>query len=252
MTLLSARLVNIVAAAVFIGFATPSQAGLLNIFQPKPKIVATVSLTEQKMYLAVTDARGHATQNFYDLSRRLTKTIDPLLVTSKFTYDAAGNRIRTTDRRGAVSGMTYDARNDLLTRTDPDGATSRFKYDSMSWLSTATDPRGETFRTSYSYDKAGRVIRLTDALEQVTSYEYDRVGNRVRETGPQGASHRTETTYDRLNRVTSITRAPGTAQSATVRQAYNGLGLVVSTTDALGRVTVLKYWLLYTSPSPRD
>ena len=51
------------AAIAIIGFATPSQAGLLNIFQPKPKIVATVSLTEQKMFVAVTDARGK-TQTF--------------------------------------------------------------------------------------------------------------------------------------------------------------------------------------------
>ena len=57
-----------VAAAVVIGFATPSQAGLLSIFQPKPKIVATVSLSEQKMYVAVTDNRGK-TQNFvWDVS----------------------------------------------------------------------------------------------------------------------------------------------------------------------------------------
>jgi lipoprotein-anchoring transpeptidase ErfK/SrfK len=52
-----------VATAAIIGFATPSQAGLLTIFQPKPKIVATVSLSEQKMYVAVTDNRGQ-TRNF--------------------------------------------------------------------------------------------------------------------------------------------------------------------------------------------
>ena len=57
-----------VAAAAIIAFATPSQAGLLNIFQPKPKIVATVSLSDQKMYVAVTDARGK-TQNYaWDVS----------------------------------------------------------------------------------------------------------------------------------------------------------------------------------------
>lgn len=57
-----------VATIAFIGFATPSQAGLLNIFQPKPKIVATVSLAEQKMYVAVTDARGKAHTYVWDVS----------------------------------------------------------------------------------------------------------------------------------------------------------------------------------------
>ncbi len=57
-----------VAAAVMIGFATPSQAGILNIFQPKPKIVATVSLSEQKMYVAVTDNRGKTQTYAWDVS----------------------------------------------------------------------------------------------------------------------------------------------------------------------------------------
>jgi lipoprotein-anchoring transpeptidase ErfK/SrfK len=52
-----------VAAAAVVAFVAPSEAGLLNIFQPKPKIVATVSLSEQKMYVAVTDNRGN-TKNY--------------------------------------------------------------------------------------------------------------------------------------------------------------------------------------------
>jgi len=57
-----------VATIAVIGFATPSQAGLLNIFQPKPKIVATVSLTEQKMFVAVTDNRGKTQTFVWDVS----------------------------------------------------------------------------------------------------------------------------------------------------------------------------------------
>jgi lipoprotein-anchoring transpeptidase ErfK/SrfK len=57
-----------VATAAIIGFATPSQAGLLTIFQPKPKIVATVSLSEQKMYVAVTDNRGQTSNYVWSVS----------------------------------------------------------------------------------------------------------------------------------------------------------------------------------------
>lgn len=53
---------RIIAAAAFaiaaIGFATPSQAGLFSAFQPKPKLVATVSLSKQNMTVKVTDRRG--------------------------------------------------------------------------------------------------------------------------------------------------------------------------------------------------
>ena len=57
-----------ITAAVVIGFATPSQAGLLQIFQPKPKVVATVSLSEQKMFVAVTDSRGKMQTYVWDVS----------------------------------------------------------------------------------------------------------------------------------------------------------------------------------------
>lgn len=58
----------VIAAAALVGFAAPTQAGLLNIFQPKPKIVATVSLSEQKMYVAVTDNRGKVRNYAWDVS----------------------------------------------------------------------------------------------------------------------------------------------------------------------------------------
>jgi YD repeat-containing protein len=189
------------------------------------------------------DPRGDFTRwtFVYDKANRLREERDPVGKASFHVYDKAGNRIQTTDRRGAVTTMTYDARNDLLTQTQPVVGTSRFEYDSMAWLAASFDARGNTFSTRLAYDKSGRLIRLTDALGKVTTYDYDRIGNRIRETGPQGANYRTETTYDRLNRVVSTTQSPGTADAATVRQTYNGLGQVITSTDALGRITKLTY-----------
>jgi lipoprotein-anchoring transpeptidase ErfK/SrfK len=57
-----------IATAAMVGFASPSHAGVLNIFQPKPKVVATVSLSEQKMYLAVTDNRGRTQTHVWNVS----------------------------------------------------------------------------------------------------------------------------------------------------------------------------------------
>ena len=71
-----------VAAAVLIGFATPSQAGLFSAFQPKPKIVATVSLSDQKMYVAVTDNRGQTKKFVWDVSTGASGFETP---TGKFT-----------------------------------------------------------------------------------------------------------------------------------------------------------------------
>ncbi len=71
-----------VAAAAFIGFATPTQAGLFSAFQPKPKIVATVSLSDQKMYVAVTDNRGQTKNYAWDVSTGANGFETP---TGKFT-----------------------------------------------------------------------------------------------------------------------------------------------------------------------
>ncbi len=71
-----------VAAAVVIGFATPSQAGLLNIFQPKPKVVATVSLTEQTMVVAVTTGSGETRNYVWNVSTGANGFETP---TGKFT-----------------------------------------------------------------------------------------------------------------------------------------------------------------------
>lgn len=71
-----------VAAAVVIGFATPSQAGLLSAFQPKPKVVATVSLSAQTMTVAVTDSRGGTKTYVWDVSTGASGFETP---TGKFT-----------------------------------------------------------------------------------------------------------------------------------------------------------------------
>lgn len=63
---------KIIAAAAFaiatIGIATPSQAGLFSIFQPKTKVVATVSLSKQEMEVRVTDKRGKKSRYVWDVS----------------------------------------------------------------------------------------------------------------------------------------------------------------------------------------
>jgi lipoprotein-anchoring transpeptidase ErfK/SrfK len=65
-------LAAIVVTVAVLGFAAPSQAGLLSIFQPKPKVVATVSITQQKMFLEVTDSRGQTQSYVWDVSTGTT------------------------------------------------------------------------------------------------------------------------------------------------------------------------------------
>src|SRR2546425_8977614 len=42
--------------------------------------------------------------------------------------------------------------------------------------------------TQYGYDELGRLIQVTDALNQLTSYAYDKLGHRLKRTLPLGMS----------------------------------------------------------------
>lgn len=63
---------RIIAVATFavaaIGVTTPSEAGFFTSFKPKPSLVATVSLSEQRMYLKVTDERGKTQKYVWKVS----------------------------------------------------------------------------------------------------------------------------------------------------------------------------------------
>ena len=64
-----AKIIAVAAfAAAAIGISTPSEAGLFSAFQPKPTVVAKISLSQQKLYLNVTDNRGHRTSYVWNVS----------------------------------------------------------------------------------------------------------------------------------------------------------------------------------------
>ncbi len=64
-----AKIIAVAAfAAAAIGVSTPSEAGLFSAFQPKPTVVAKISLSQQKLYLNVTDDRGRKSTYVWKVS----------------------------------------------------------------------------------------------------------------------------------------------------------------------------------------
>ena len=64
-----AKIIAVAAfAAAAIGISTPSEAGLFSAFQPKPTVVAKISLSQQKLYLNVTDNRGRKSSYVWKVS----------------------------------------------------------------------------------------------------------------------------------------------------------------------------------------
>ncbi|MGL5817131.1 MAG: RHS repeat-associated core domain-containing protein [Phycicoccus sp.] len=172
----------------------------------------TVDAANQRV--ATTDANQRTTTYTYDPAGRATTVRTPGGRTTTYTYDAIGNIQRRTDPRGNDTVYGYDAANQLTSTTTPGGRQTTAGYDLNGNRTTVTTPAGNATTTagdgtithaydplrrmtatSYSdgtptitvgYDKASRLVTLTDALSATR-------GNQTR-------------TYDPAGRLTTLTR----------------------------------------------
>ena len=146
----------------------------------------------------------------------------------------------------SVNSYSYDALNNLLSRTDPLGRVSNYTYyattaftgadpeavgHTLGDLHTVTDPKG--FVTTFnSYDKAGRVLQITDAKGIVTDMTYTPRGwvKTVSVTPPGGTARVTTYTYDNVGQVTHVANPDGTGVGFT----YDAAHRLTGATDARG------------------
>ena len=135
--------------------------------------------------LRMTDPRGVKANYSYDGRRLLTgvayDTVSGVSDTAdiSYSYDEAGNRTLTSDGTGSVT-YHYDALSQLdretKTISDPGNA--------------AVD--GHSFQTTYAYNLAGKLKKITDPFGAQVEYDYDRIG---RVTGVRGANFAGVTSY---------------------------------------------------------
>lgn len=198
------------------------------------------------------------TSYVYDASGRVTSQTDgvdtPDATTQSWAYDSAGNAIRHTDGRGNTSWSAYDAENRLVRHVDalgyvtgrtyftdgqpesetryvnqvdtPAAANDAWAYDDASTPSGNPDSLKGDQTTSWTYDRAGRVSTVTDAMNGVTRHLYDGLGNRTDTTVAFGttAAVTQHWTYDRASRVLTDTRAFDTDAATTVTYGYDAWG----------------------------
>jgi len=142
----------------------------------------------------------------YIPERRLLLTAtDPLGSVTKYEYDAAGNRTKETVAAGtsdeSVTTYTYNQYREMLTETRYT-ATTTYDYDDAGNLRKITDPLQH--ETPLTYDAAGNLLTRTEPLVGATTYEnYDYQGNPGKVTDLSGNS--ITYTYDDLGRVKTAT-----------------------------------------------
>jgi RHS repeat-associated protein len=194
-------------------------------------------------------------ETFRDIRGLVTKTVDPNGNETTFDYDSLGRQVIVTTEdpdgvgslTGIVSYTVYDANGNvvwsILNPTDYDlgdlddnAFGTYYTYDALDRRVSIEQPDPDNFvpfggsnggaarpETTFTYDAAGWLYEVTDPLNRVTRTEYDRLGRTVKTTLPDPAT------------------GTITGSSPIYRTSYNGVGNVLTTTDALNNVTTYGY-----------
>lgn len=214
------------------------------------------------------DSDGHSTYYAYDLMGRLIRELAPVKEDqghisyrmTVYAYDDDGNCIREIRHGGIYQAdgtpltegtdlelaFAYDARGRLVKASDSQGARVSYRYDargnrtSEEQIICAGEGRTVLRKLRYSYDRAGRLVKKTEILDDglpagiaqtpetaVTTYSYDANGNRTRITTPEGYQISYE--YDDRDRlITEHVEDQVNRISRTTRITYDKAGNIIS------------------------
>jgi RHS repeat-associated protein len=210
--------------------------------------------------LTVTDAKDQVTTFTYDARNQLASTTDPLGRTETYTYDGADNLLTRVTHKGDTISFAYDAVNQLLSKTLPRSQVTSYVYDSVGNLTGVTDQDSELTMTydlanrlmsvsttgspyqpamtlSYTYDKNGNRLTLTDPTATNT-YVYDALNRLTSFTSPVGA---TTLAYDVLSRRTSVTLPNGTQSTYTYDSASQVTNLLHKLVATSAQINIADY-----------
>lgn len=112
----------------------------------------------------------------YDTQGRLQATSDAAGITTSYAYDAQG-RLASVTRRGRALSLAYDGTALRPARLlGPDNLLlATYAYEPTGRLAAVDYPDGSGYR--YTYDAAGRILRVKDAADRpVEAHTYDAQG----------------------------------------------------------------------------
>ena len=156
-------------------------------------------------------------------------------ITTIASYDGAGRITRITDANGINTDLTYTPRGWLASRS-VGGAITSFTYMPYGTVQTVTDPDGVV--TTYGYDAAHRLVKITDAQGDSVQYTLDAAGNKTAEQvyDATGALHKNlSRTFNSLGQLTKVMDGLNhTIFDASASNSYDANGNLVQGADGLG------------------
>lgn len=128
-------------------------------------------------------------------------------VTILSNYDANGRVGRIVNANGLITDLSYSPRG-WLTLATAGGEGTSYEYDGAGQLLKITLPDGSLI--AYTYDDAHRLTAVSDSLGNRITYTLDSMGNRISEQVSDPGGHlvrQTTRAYDALNRLQQQTGA---------------------------------------------
>ncbi|MDO3384918.1 RHS repeat-associated core domain-containing protein [Gilvimarinus sp. SDUM040013] len=175
----------------------------------------------------------------YDLNGLLDKVTNALGHQCRvLEYTNDGRPQKIADANLVETSFTYNYRGQVLSSTTSSRVTS-YGYDGVGQLTSITYPSGKV--STFEYDSAHRLTRVTDSAGNETIYTLDDYSNvtKTEFKNSQGDILFSQTyEYNKLNRLLKSISGEDVAETS---YAYDALGNLTQSTDALNRVTTREY-----------
>lgn len=229
-----------------------------------PNGASTTYTYDARQRLVASSASGEVTTYGHDAAGLMTETVLPTGGRLRYGHDAAGRLVEVRDSLGDRVAYTLDAEGHRVLEEvfDPAGTLTERRRRGYDALGRQISETTGDATTSFTLDGEGNVIQTTDPLGRAATMTYDALGRAVATTLPPASAsdgrpvstvsvepggatagfsdlRGLATTYepDGFGAVTS-TASPDTG---TTRRSFDEAGNLVSSVDALGRVTTYAY-----------
>jgi RHS repeat-associated protein len=176
----------------------------------------------------------------YDNIGRVSEIVDVLDATTrlstKMSYDAAGNRSSSTDKEGRTTAYEYDAWGHVTKIIDAMLGVTSYLYDNRDNLVAFKSANGQTYRLNY--DRRNLKTGEIRPRGQSTTYAYNAVGNLETVVDPKGQVRKYS--YDDARRKTTEQHYAAVGQPTpvkTVNYSFNDLNLMTGYDDGVTRGT---------------
>ncbi len=220
--------------------------------------------------LSFRDARGNTTRYTYSSQGDLLAVTYADGTKNQFSYDPLGNLTESVNARGQALTTQYDGRGLATRQTYADGSTASFTYDARGNLLTATvSPRvtvssapvapkapiaptapvaptnalpggalqaGSPGTTSFQYDSADRLVKVSYPDGRSLQFRYDAGGRRTQSVDQ--SSFTVNYVYDAVGRLSALTDGSGARIAA---YTYDAAGNLVRKDLGNGTSTTYAY-----------